>query len=273
MSDKKDSSKHKAKAILQAGAKISGPAATTAAIAAMFGSERSATAAIIGAASSWPVTQLITKVLEFAYDQFSTEREMQRGGVVATFAINEIVRRLKNGNSIRGDGFVESPSNTALRSSAEELFEGCLQKARDCYIEKKVPFVGFVFASFLFDEGISSEEANQILTIAEELSFRQYCLIVIIKRQDQFAIPKIERLRELPETSQKIALYQEMVGLGSRYIYHVLKENGNVIIADSIAQITFDGAELTSFGERIYESLGLYTILDSEIEEVISQFP
>jgi hypothetical protein len=115
--------------------------------------------------------------------------ERRRVYDVEYFTYHEIQRYLQEGHSPRTDGFLSL--NPGVRSSGQELCEGVLELARTEYQEAKLPHMGYLYASILFEETISPNEANRLLRILNDLTYREMCILGALYQE-----PKHKGLRE-----------------------------------------------------------------------------
>jgi hypothetical protein len=97
-------------------------------------------------------------------------------------AAETIATRLEAGDAPRADDFFDT--NPAGRPAAEEVLEGVLQAAGEAFEERKVPFLGKLYASVAFDVSVGRPQANFFIAVAERLTFRQLVLMAVISRRD-----------------------------------------------------------------------------------------
>jgi hypothetical protein len=135
----------------------------------------------IGAVAGGVAGTLIKYGLEEFLDRFLTPKEVRRVGTSAEFIINGINKKLENGDQLNEPIFHKKDGMT---SDAEELFEGVLLKCKNEYQEKKIKYLSNIFVNISFDPTISADNANQILMVAERLSYRQMCLLSLIGKND-----------------------------------------------------------------------------------------
>ena len=107
--------------------------------------------------------------------RFMSRRGELRAVTALGVATEVIQARLSNGEVPRSDGFFESTSGG--RPAGEELAEAMLRAAERSYEEKKVPYIGRLYAHLCFDRTISQSEANHLLRLADALSYRQFLLL------------------------------------------------------------------------------------------------
>ncbi len=117
---------------------------------------------------------------EFAYRQLS-QREKYRVGNGLIFALSKIVELLENGKSPRVDDFFDE--DVTGRSPSQEILEGTLIKCKNEPEEKKVKYIGNIFANVAFMPEVLPAGANWVLQKAEELTFRQLCILSLIKEK------------------------------------------------------------------------------------------
>ena len=101
-------------------------------------------------------------------------------------AAREIHQRIEAGEGVRTDGFFD-PKHTG-RSDAEEVAESVLLKSQREPEEKKLPYMGHLLSSVAFDSEIGAHMAHQIIKTAEELTYRQLCLLKLAVVKDGFGL-------------------------------------------------------------------------------------
>lgn len=126
--------------------------------------------------AGYAVSDFLNNGLRGLLSHFSSQRQSKRIIDVTEFALNEIRRRLEDGEKLRDDGFFDK---TIDRSDAEEVFEDVLLKARDEPQEKKIPYIGSLFENGCFDSSIDSGTLHFLCQESENLTYRQLCIIKI----------------------------------------------------------------------------------------------
>lgn len=113
-------------------------------------------------------------------------REKVRVGAVIAIAAAEIKQRVENGECLRCDGFFdEKPSG---RSDAEEVAESVLLKAQREPEEKKISYMAHLLSSVAFDPQISPQMAHQLIKAAEQLTYRQLCILKLAVVKQAFGL-------------------------------------------------------------------------------------
>lgn len=164
--------KDKLKNFLKKGSEISGGA-----IGGAIGLIGGPGGAILGGGLGVLSAQLLNEVIERSL----SDRQKIRIAATSTFLFDGIANRLDQGENIRDDDFFEKV--VYERSKAEELFEGTLMKCANQFQEKKIKFISRIFEKTIFDKSISAETANQLLSIADSLTYRKLCVISFYGRR------------------------------------------------------------------------------------------
>ena len=113
-----------------------------------------------------------------------SHREKQRLGTALGIMVAEIQRRKKAGEHYRTDGFFDEKETG--RSEAQDVAESVLLKVQREPEEKKIPYMALLYSSIPFDPDISVSYANQLIKIAEQLTFRQLCILKLCNVKDTF---------------------------------------------------------------------------------------
>jgi len=265
---KMPSDREKVESLISTGGEIAGTA-TGGAIGFLAGGPAGAA---VGGALGVIISKGAIRLLSDIADRFLSKREKIRVGATAAFALAKIKSHLDAGFKARNDGFFDDKEGK--RSDAEEIFEGVLLKAKNEHEEKKAKILGNIFANIAFLQGFSVGEANHLLQIAQNLTYRGMCILSLIKRKNQIQDVK---LREDSYRESK----------GERIFYEtisILQEAYQIYNSGLIAckQKSSEGYEallgwtdvapnrslLTPMGERYYEVMGLEDILEEDIKAV-----
>jgi hypothetical protein len=129
-----------------------------------------------GAASGVVVTRALKHVGAEIQKRLLAPRQRIRAGAAFAVAADEINERLHAGEDARDDGFFQE---SGQRSSAEELLEGVLLHAATEYEERKVPYLGRLYASLAFRADVTPAQAHFLLRLADQLTYRQYVMLAI----------------------------------------------------------------------------------------------
>lgn len=142
-------------------------------------------AAVFGAGGAAAAIALKHIGQEMSERLLGPREKVRIGGVLAVAAV-DIRQRIENGDRVRSDGFFDKkPSG---RSDAEEVAESVLLKSQREPEEKKIPYMGHLLASFAFDPQISAQMAHQITKAAEQLTYRQLCILKLAVVKQMFGL-------------------------------------------------------------------------------------
>ena len=140
----------------------------------------------IGAVVGSAVGNLLSGLGQDIWERHLSRREKQRLGTVIGVMVTEIHRRLENGDALRDDDFFDKKRGD--RSDAEEVAEGVLLKVQREPEEKKIPYMGYLLSSIVFDPEISVQMAHQLSKIAEQLTYRQLCILKLSVVKDEYGL-------------------------------------------------------------------------------------
>lgn len=189
--------------------------------------------------------------------QLSPQEDYRVGKVLAIAAL-EIHHRLDNGERLRDDGFFDKkPSG---RSDAEEIAEAIMLKCQREPQEKKIPYMGFLKAGIPFDSNISADFGHQLIKAAEELTYRQLCILRLAVVKNKYELHS-ENYRDHGRFSKELysVLYECMDLCQKEYI--TLKEGHALGLTDIVPKsMTVQG-----IGGDIFNLMKLSSIPDEDI--------
>ena len=137
-----------------------------------------ALAAVLGAAGV-AAGSVLHHVGNEITDRMLGPRERKRLGAVVSIIAKNIHARTKRGEQVRTDGFFDRDSGG--RSDAEEVVESVLLKCQREPEEKKIKYMGYFFSNVAFYPEVSAYMAHQLIKHAEQMTYRQFCLLKIAK--------------------------------------------------------------------------------------------
>ena len=204
-------------------------------------------------------------------------REEIRVGATLIIAASEINRRLKNGDLLREDGFFDAKHPG--RSDAEEVLESVLLKAQREPEEKKIRHLGLLYSSLPFNPEISLPYINQLINVAEQLTYRQLCILKLCDVKDKY------NLRDKDYRDQNVDkkdLYQVLYECAELDNKQYINSRGKADLhgrefADFGA--TIDGLtraipscmSLQGLGKDLYNLMKLSLIPDKDIDPIAEQ--
>jgi hypothetical protein len=213
-----------AEVLVRAGAGLASDVAPSV-IGALAGTAIAGPAGTIAGAAVAPVIQgLLGDLAQRALGA----QAQARVGEAAIYAVAEIHATVESGGSLRDDGFFGSEP-----SSASEILEGVLLAARDSFEEKKVRYLGYLYATIACTDQISTYLANRLIVQAQRLTYRQLVLLAMIG--DPADRPQLPSDIEVPADGQLTLetigylhdlneLYQEsMIGQAGRPIQTLVR--------------------------------------------------
>jgi hypothetical protein len=174
--------------------------------------------AIIGGVGGPIITKVFKDIGAEIKQRLLGPREAARIGGAYTFAISKINQLQQNGFQLRDDNFFDFGNNRPL---SEEILEGILLSAQREHEEQKLQFLGNLYANICFNKNISRAYANQLIRTANSLTFRQYCILQLLKeiyRGDEYVKSQIDANSRKIEQLDVIA---EIRDLHQRGLVHI----------------------------------------------------
>lgn len=175
------------------------------------------------------------------------------------------------GKSVRTDGFFDG--SITDRSSAAEIFEGITLIAQKEYEQKKLPFFANLVANICFNPNIDRGNANLLLRLAEQLSYRQLCILSLFGLSDKPPELPMDSYSDGEFDNEGIAskrhdLLEEAFELHTRSL---VARSDNTAILD-IYYIAPGIMQLIGTGRNLYELMELRDIPRSDVEELVPMF-
>ena len=182
---------------------------------------------------------------------------MKVGGVLA-LAASKIKQRLDAGEQIRQDGFFEGDASE--RSDAEEFAESVLTKAQRESEEKKLRYMANLLANVSFDESTSIEFAQQITKLAEQLTYRQLCLLKLAAFAQFNSLRKRNYTQEQSFAKELRQILYELMDLFQRGLIHNGSEHPL-----SVKSLVPNNLGVHGVGADVFNLMGLREIPESEL--------
>ena len=224
--------------------------------------------AIIGGASGPLVTKVFYRIGAEIKDRLLGKREKQRIGATLRFALQKIQENIKNGREIRQDSFFQKQPHE--RSGAEEILEGILLVAQREHEEKKLRFYGNLFGNLAFHSEIDRAQANLLIRIADQMSYRQICLLAIFKDKNKFKLRKESYpLGKIDQATR--FLLQEVYEIYSQHLldapgYSNRMNQARPLLEDIVpAKINLIGSGVT-----LYELMELQNINANDLKNIVT---
>ena len=227
--------------------------------------------AVVGGASG-PIAALALRRIggEISERHLGT-REKVRVGAVLMIAAAEIIQRVENGETPRKDDFFdEKPTG---RSDAKEVAESVLLRAQREPEEKKIWYMGYLISSITFDSEISVHMAHQLIKAAEQLTYRQLCILKLCAVKDKFELRDNNyRKRESFENDLYDVLYECSDLYNKEYIHFGLDTitfEPNVL--SKLRSVKPSGMAFQRIGDYLYNLMKLCLIPDADIDPIAAQ--
>ncbi len=201
-----------AEEIIDIGAEIAGGVAGSAAGLLVAGPG----GALAGAAGAPLAIRALRWAGREARERVLSRREQVRAGGALAFAADEIRTRLESGDVLRNDGFFKEEVAPG-RTAAQEILEGTLMTAERSYEEKKVPYLGRLYASIGFDETVDAAGANYLLNIGATLTWMQFVILSVIAHNFEGQLRLRESMFEGDDQPMElVAVAHQMLNLAQR---------------------------------------------------------
>lgn len=213
-----------------------------------------------GAAAAMALKHIGQEVSE----RFLGPREKVRIGGVLAIAAAEISRRIEHGESIRFDGFFEHEAHG--RSYAEEVAESVLLKSQREPEEKKIPYMGYLLSNVAFDAQISGQMAHQIAKAAEELTYRQLCILKLAVVKRAFGLRDADYRGHGSFSKELYQVLYECVDL-----YHRGFVNFGGEVAFGPTDVFPTKMTVQGLGGDLYNLMSLAMIPDEDVEPIVTQ--
>ncbi len=254
--------KRNIKEIIEAGFEISGGVGG-ALIDIYFGG---ALGTVLGGASSPVITKVFKLLGREIQERQLSQREEIKIGAAFTFALIKIEDNKQFGKTIRDDDFFSNKENR--RSSSEEILEGILISSQREFEELKLKYLGNLYANICFHQDVSKEYASQLIKTANSLSFRQFCLLQLLRMQsmddrlafkvrglDKWQIDQLDIIAELRDLQQR----------GQVFIPRTF-DGGN-----NSSSIKLETLKITGIGMFFCEMLSLEEIDEEDLNKLNDQ--
>ena len=247
--------------LLNAGLEISGNTAAGALSAAVGWFVAGPVGAAIGGATGAALSIALKRLGSEVAERLLSPREQARIGFVLGQAVIEIRKRIDQGEALREDGFFDAQQGG--RSNAEEVAESVLLKSQREAEERKLASMAHLLANIAFDPAISAEMAHQITKIAEQLTYRQLCILKLAVVKGLFSLRDTNYHDYGSFPKQLYSILYEYCELCQReYI-----ANGNIVVV-GLTDIIPSQANIQGLGVDMYRLMRLDAIPDADIAPI-----
>jgi len=249
---------------IEAGSAIVGGASGATLAALIGGLEGGVIGAAVGTAFASGVKTVATEIKE----RFLGPREVARIGAAMVCAANHIEARLNEGAKVREDNFFGDSGNEQGpdRPAAEEIIEGVLLAAQRDPQERKLRFYGALLANIALDASVDRAQANLLIRLAEELSYRQLCLLTLFAGEWREQTRDTDYRKETTFSTSRLALLGEIFELYSKGL---LNCSGTALL--SIPHIVPRRMQTQAIGAVLVRLMGLSKIPRNDTLELLME--
>lgn len=235
----------------------------------------------VGSASGEALARVLLRVGTEIERKWLAPRQQRRIGEAATAAYAEVGEQLEAGREVRTDGFFD-PATPDGESPADELFEGVLRTAADEWEQRKVPYIGRIFAGLAFDASVSPAEGSYLIKLSERLTYQQVALLALWAAAEDPAgrygleVSAIATTQTEGGGQPAPTLIAEMDDLAQAGLLGIATDQGVAPPAAIWAGTAgFRGIDLyrvrlTDLGHRLHRLMGLQRIPDGDMQSVLS---
>ena len=217
-------------------------------------------AAVLGAGGA-AAAMALKRIGQEAADRLLGPREKVRLGAVLAISASDIHDRMQGGEKLRADGFFEAKQGG--RSDAEEVAEGVLLRSQREPEEKKIRYMGYLLANVAFDPQISPAMAHQIVKAAEQLTYRQLCILKLAVVKGAFGLRATDYRGQGSFPKELYQLLYECLDL-----YHRGFVNFGGEVAFGPTDIAPGKITIQGLGADVYNLMRLSSIPDTDLASI-----
>jgi hypothetical protein len=224
------------------------------------------TGAIGGAA----IGPLITNAFKDVAARLLSPRERIRLDNAIEYITAGIEENMLAHKIVRQDDFFVGDTN--FSGNGTELLEGVLLKCKAEYQSKKVRLIANIFKNVAFDDTVSAEIAYHVLSLAEQLTYHELCLLSFFGRKGDFTNfqPYNYSLTDYQSTVLKNSpgAWERMQDLMSMYRQALIKDGSGSshIMVDTLKPHSL---ELHRRGRTLFDLLDLAQIPKEDVMAIV----
>ena len=220
--------------------------------------------AVVGGAGGPMAAITLRRIGQEILERQLGPREKVRVGAAFTIAAADIRQRVENGESIRTDGFFDKKRTG--RSDAEEVAENVLLKVQREPEEKKIQYMGYLLANIAFDSQVSVHMAHQLTKTAEQLTYRQLCILKLAVVKDDFGLRNEDYRGQGAPTKE---LYQVLYECLDLYLRGYINFGGEVAFGPT--DVKPKSMTIQGMGADLFNLMKLSLIPDQDIIPIARQ--
>lgn len=204
------------------------------------------------------IAPIIEQVSSDLLSRMLGKREKTRVDIVLSVAKDNICQKLAEGKICRNDDFYAMEENGP--SSAEKILEATLLKCREEYENRKLNMYSYFFSNVSFDETVSYEEANSIISLFEQLSFQQVLILAYFARVDFVDMKFWDAKFQVDVTAQKYyCFYSDCVSLSNMRL---------ICYSEGGAKNGLSNEKISPLGRKMANLMEFSRISQDEIAEI-----
>jgi len=207
---------------------------------------------------------ILAPVVADVLERALSPRQRSRVQRLGSLADKAVIARINGGEAPRADGFFErEPSG---RNAGAEAIEAVLNLARDSYEELKLPFIANLLAAITFDTGLTSNVANRLIVLAEQLTWTQYVLLAAIERRESIPVPDVMIGGADLTSWEGWAVHRQLVELRERDL--IAAHNAKTAVGVEYTNWTLTDQQLVRGGRLLHNVLRLGDIGPLDVASV-----
>lgn len=225
-----------------------GPTSLVAGISALCQFLSDSPAAVFGIAVA---TSIISSAIDSGINLLSPN-ETRRLDRLGYSMLHEIKSRLDKGHRLRTDGFFNIKPE--IRSSANEICDAILEMSRSEHQEEKISYIGNLYASVVFTDEVSPDEANRLLRLLKSATYREMCILAMLSSEAEQKGVRTNCLDREKGSDELSSLMQECFELeGWGLLSQVNHDQGPFYGPPSSIHVIPANLRVTPYGERLIE--------------------
>ncbi|SDF01450.1 hypothetical protein SAMN05421538_1256 [Paracoccus isoporae] len=221
--------------------------------------------AAAGGAGGAAAAHTLRKIGQEASNRLLGPREKVRVGAAVAIAAEHIRGRTERGETPRQDDFFEEKRNH--RSDAEEVAESVLLRCQREAEERKVRLMAFLIGNIAFNADINVGLAHQLVRTAEELTYRQLCILKIAAMMEDRRALHQGSYRE--QQSFDKPLYGVLYECYDLHVRGIINFGGAAVLG--LTDVDPTSMRVQGMGADLFNEMGLSTIPQADLDPIIAQ--
>lgn len=191
-------------------------------------------------------------------------REQVRVGGMLVIAAEQIRRRIEGGEQVRTDGFFQPRADG--RSEADEVVEAVMLKCQREPQEQKVQYMASLVSDVAFDPTVGADMAHQLIKAAEQLTYRQLCLMKLMVVKQQYNLRCTDYRNQRTFAIPVLQILYECLDLYHRGFIHFGGSAAFGVTDVLPAQMTLQG-----LGAELYNRMRISAVPDEHVAFIAAQ--